>query len=729
MTTPDAPDLPLTPGAIRVLQELGPRPGVGVNDWLLLFLDRFGPMVGALAPGLDLAGTKASLRQSVTGGNNGAALDADRLTQEARAIARGLGKAQVAERDLVAAALRAAGHVVTYQLGVASPPRKPDTEPAGKAPGDPSPPAAPLAGIRTLSPTPTLERFGRDLTQAARDGVLPSCVGRDTEIETIIETLCRRTKRNPLLVGAAGTGKTAIVEGIARRIAQDQVPAPLRGVRLFGLQPSALVAGAGIVGELDKRVGAILAEAKQDGIVLFIDEVHAIMGAGGREGTGDISSMLKPALARGEIACIAATTDEEYRQFIEHDRALERRFQPIRIQELSPERTLEVLKVVRDDLVRGRGLEVGDEVLTWLVDVARQFMPNRHFPDKAVDLLDQTVANGVSRALTRITRVEAEAVVKRMLGIPSLERTRLDTLRARLVDQQLLDGFAADRLVARLEVTSRGLDLRAARPNAVLALQGPMHDRALLLSEAIAEGLYGDPRRVVRIDFARFQDDASITALLGSPAGYVGYEDRHALYAVAEMPWSVVLCDRIDRCHPAVLAAFTPAITQGMITDFRGRRIYLSDAVVIFTLGGEQGREIATIGFAAQDRGPDRDEPADAEDLEERLGPELAATVDFTFSEAPQAVSLGSEWITARLLPDVAARHREHGVTLEWDASIVTWLAGAWSANASAREVEQLVEHEISPALVRALYQGSSPVPSRYVVKRQQANLVVERIP
>ncbi|MBL8978650.1 MAG: ATP-dependent Clp protease ATP-binding subunit, partial [Gemmatimonadetes bacterium] len=359
MTTPDAPDLPLTPGAIRVLQELGPRPGVGVNDWLLLFLDRFGPMVGALAPGLDLAGTKASLRQSVTGGNNGAALDADRLTQEARAIARGLGKAQVAERDLVAAALRAAGHVVTYQLGVASPPRKPDTEPAGKAPGDPSPPAAPLAGIRTLSPTPTLERFGRDLTQAARDGVLPSCVGRDTEIETIIETLCRRTKRNPLLVGAAGTGKTAIVEGIARRIAQDQVPAPLRGVRLFGLQPSALVAGAGIVGELDKRVGAILAEAKQDGIVLFIDEVHAIMGAGGREGTGDISSMLKPALARGEIACIAATTDEEYRQFIEHDRALERRFQPIRIQELSPERTLEVLKVVRDDLVRGRGLEVG----------------------------------------------------------------------------------------------------------------------------------------------------------------------------------------------------------------------------------------------------------------------------------------------------------------------------------------------------------------------------------
>ena len=727
MTIPAPADLPLTAGAARLLRELGDRPAAGLSDWLLLFLERYAPMVATLSPGLDLATAKQAARAAAQGTQP---YPAATLEREASAIARGLGKGMVGERDLLAAVLRASGHPVTYQVttppvATASAAPASDSEAGKRAPD--APPAAALDGIRTLQPTPTLERFGRDLTQAAREGKLPSCVGRDTEIETIIETLCRRTKRNPLLVGAAGTGKTAIVEGIAQRIAAGQVPAPLQGVRLFGLQPSALVAGAGIVGELDKRVGAILAEAKQDGIVLFIDEVHAIMGAGGREGTGDLSSMLKPALARGEIACIGATTDEEYRRFIEHDRALERRFQPVRIAELTPERTLEVLKVVRDDLTRGRGLTVGDEVLRWIVDVARQFMPNRHFPDKAVDLLDQAVAHGVSRGLTAVTRVEAEAVVKRMLGLPSLERARLASLRDRLVQEQLLDDDSAERLVGRLEVTSRGLDLRAARPNAVVALGGEMHEHAPTLAEVIAEGLYGDARRVVRIDFARFQDDASLTALLGSPAGYVGYEDRHALYALAEMPWSVVLCDRIDRCHPSVLAAFLPAITQGVITDFQGRRIYLSDAVVLMTLGAARDREIGTIGFAAAAPAPDRDEPEP--DLTERLGPELAATVDFWFDEAPAASALGSDWITTRLLPEVAARHREHGVTLDWDASIVAWLAGAWKAHANARAVEHLVEHEISPALVRALYQGGNPAGTRYVVRRQQADLIVEAVP
>ncbi len=724
MTAADAAGLPLTPGAQRILQELATRPNAGVNDWLALFLDRFAPMVGSLSPNLDLAGTKSAVRAAVQQGQPGPTLGADALTVQAREIAQGLGKAQVGERDLVAAVLRAAGHPVVYPT--TAPPARPiEAAGTGKTIPAAAEPAAPLSGIRTLAPTPTLDKFGRDLTQAARDGKLPPCVGRDTEIETIIETLCRRTKRNPLLVGAAGTGKTAIVEGIAQRIIRGEVPVPLQGVRLVGLQPSALVAGAGIVGELDKRVGAILAESAQDGIVLFIDEVHAIMGAGGREGTGDISSMLKPALARGEIACIAATTDEEYRQFIEHDRALERRFQPIRIQELSPERTLEVLKVVRDDLVRGRSITVADDVLAWLVDIARQFMPNRHFPDKAVDLLDQSVAHGVSRGLVAVTRADAETVVKRMLGIPTLERARLDALRAQLEERQLLDHLSADRLVGRLEVTSRGLDLHAARPNAIIALSGPMAERALPLCETIAEGLYGDPRRVVRIDFARFQDDASITALLGSPAGYVGYEDRHALYALAEMPWSVVLCDRLDRCHPAVLAAFAPALTQGMITDFRGRRIYLSDAVVVITVASEAGREMDTIGFGVP-AAPSVERHAPA--LADSIGRELAGIVDFTFSEAAEAVALGNEWITGRLLPQVAARHREHGIVLEWDPSIVNWLAAEWSSSRDTTGLEQLIEQEVSPALVRALYQGTGPVPSRYVIRRQQANLVIERL-
>jgi ATP-dependent Clp protease ATP-binding subunit ClpC len=435
-----------------------------------------------------------------------------------------------------------------------------------------------------------------------------------------------------------------------------------------------------------------------------------------------MASMIKPALARGDIACIAATTNDEYRKFIEADRALERRFQPIRVEELSPAQTLEVIKSVRDDLVKGRNIEVGDDILAWLVDVAKQFMPNRCFPDKAVDLLDQTIAYGVTHELTRIQRSDAEQVVRRMLGMPSLERLGLDEMRVSLVSRGLLSQSDADLLVERLEVTSRGLDMRAARPNAVVLLSGDLVESADAIATTIAEGVYGSADRIVRVDLGRLQDDSDSNVLLGSPPGYIGYSDRHALDPLAEMPWSVVLCTRADLCHRSVLAALTPGISTGVVTDMRGRRIYFSDAVVILTTTTVSERPRA-VGFGVRVADTANDEAP-----HELLGQDLASAIDFVFSDRPGNAEESSEWITTRLLPEVAARHRERGVELVWDASVVEWLAAEWKASHDMRGLERQVENQIGRALVRELYSGSAPASGRCVVKRQSASVIVERV-
>jgi ATP-dependent Clp protease ATP-binding subunit ClpC len=267
------PDFPLTPGAQRLVDQFAGKQNTHVSEWLGALLDRYAPMVDTLVPGLDKNGLKTAAQASA---NTTAPLDSAAVLQGARTFAQAAGKLKVAERDIAAAVLRAAG----YEITIAPAEVRREVSPAVTTtqPGNAAAPAV----ARAIKPTPTLDKFGRDLTRAAFEGKLQPVVGRAAEIETTMETLCRRTKRNPLLVGPAGTGKTAIVEGLAQRIVKGDVPAPLRGVRLISIQPSSLVAGAGIVGELEKRLGAILAEADQDGVLIFIDEVHAIMGAGGR---------------------------------------------------------------------------------------------------------------------------------------------------------------------------------------------------------------------------------------------------------------------------------------------------------------------------------------------------------------------------------------------------------------------------------------------------------------
>ncbi len=684
-----------------------------VNHWLLALVDRFGPMAESLTTGLDQTAIKRYLRDQLRQGIQGMPLSDNDVLAKALARAAMRGKQQIMERDLAAAILQAAN----YELTAAAPPTPTPSTPtssvtptAGSSPkAIPEPTASttvastpvPQPGTdppRAMRPTPTLEQFGRDLTREAREGKLPPVVGREAEIQLMIETLCRTTKRNPVLVGPAGSGKTAIVEGLAQRIARGEVPAALRGSRLLAIQPSTLVAGAGMVGELEKRMKALLAEANQDGMLLFIDEVHSIIGAGGAPGSSDMASLLKPTLARGEIACIAATTDDEYRRFIEQDAALERRFQPIRIQEMTPEQALVVITSLRDSLASRRGVKVGDEILRWLIEFAGRYLRNRNFPDKAVDLLEQCIAFAITQGRDIVTMAEAEAVAQRMIGMPLAIEERLHPLQKQLIDDALLANEDAQALTSRLEVTLRGLDLRSSRPNAVLLLL----DQAAAVSEAlagvIAERLFGASDRVVAIDFGRFVHPADVTMLIGAPPGYVGYSDSLPLHRLFQMPWCVVRCENVHACHPQVLAVFLQALATGVLTDARGKRIYLSDTVVLMTaaVGVEEHR---SIGFRQADASKRSDT---RQAVSAALGEELVDLADIVCAEVPIVDAAQRHFLT-RLLTTLAERYQAQGLVLHWDASIVDWLATQQDRAASQLDWERLVDQHISPQLVRSL--------------------------
>jgi ATP-dependent Clp protease ATP-binding subunit ClpC len=550
-------------------------------------------------------------------------------------------------------------------------------------------------------------------------------IGRVEEVQLVTETLCRRTKRNPVLVGPAGVGKTAIVEGLAQRIVRGEVPDELKNVRILALQPSTLVAGASVVGELEKRMRAILTEANQDGIILFIDEVHSIIGAGGMPGSSDIASLLKPALARGDIACIAATTDDEYRRYIEPDGALERRFQPVRVQELSPEITLQVLKSLRDDLGKLREVDVPDEVLQRLIDFAGQFMRNRHFPDKAVDLLEQCVAYAITQDRRAVTEADAVAVVQRMIGMPLALSERLSSLQEKLRERGLMREDDIETLVNRLDVTMRGLDLRLSRPNAVILLIGEAKDNDEALSEVIAKELFGAEDRVVAIDFSRFVHPADVTALIGAPPGYVGYSDSLPLHRVAQIPWCVLRCENIDSSHPAVLEVLIQSLSDGFISEARGKRIYLSDCVVILTANVESN-EVRPLGFQRTDGV----ESASLRPIVERLlGSQLADQVDLVSAEVAEVGDAQRRWLEKGLLTDLSERYGKAGVTLTWDESLINWLLSEQGSYANGRDWERLVDERLSPLLVRHLPEPGATEKPSLVVKYEGDKILVDVVP
>ncbi len=455
-----------------------------------------------------------------------------------------------------------------------------------------------------------LERFGTDLTLLAKCGKIDPVVGREEEIARTIQILSRRKKSNPILIGEAGVGKSAIVEGLALRIAHGEVPQSLRNKCIFSLDVSSLVAGTKFRGEFEERMQQLLEELlRADDTILFIDEIHTIVGAGATQGTLDTANILKPALARGEIQTIGATTLDEYRRTIENDAALERRFQRVMVEPTTASQTLSILKSIAPRYEHHHAVCYSDEALQACITLTERYITDRYLPDKAIDVMDEAGAsahhNGLSHGCITISADDIAKVVTAMTGIPAerishSEKERLrhleEHLRRRVIGQE----EAVGRVVGSLQRSRAGLK-EENRPMGVFLFTGPSGVGKTLLAKELSKHIFGSEQRIIRIDMSEYAERHTISRLIGSPPGYVGYGDGGQLTeSVRRRPYSVILFDEIEKAHPDIFNTMLQLFDEGHLTDGQGRKVDFRNTVIILTsnLGSRANSEsIPRIGF------------------------------------------------------------------------------------------------------------------------------------
>jgi len=529
--------------------------------------------------------------------------------------------------------------------------------------GQGAPPGAGGAGGR--SATPTLDEFGRDLTAMAREGRVDPVIGRDDEIEQTIEVLSRRGKNNPVLIGEAGVGKTAIVEGLAQRIVDDDVPQTLGGKRVVQLELSGVVAGTRYRGDFEERVKRIIDEIREhrDELIIFIDELHTLVGAGGSsEGGMDAGSMLKPALARGELHIVGATTLDEYRKNIEKDAALARRFQPILVPEPTVDDTITILRGLRDRYEAHHQVRYTDEALVAAVELSDRYVTDRFLPDKAIDLIDQAGARvrlrittprrdvrDLERRAEELQRDKDQAIANEQYELASQLRDRISQVRQQLEDLGVGSSSVPEVTPDDIaEVVSRAtgipvLQLTEEEKDRLLRLEQHLHDRVIgqdeavgavaeavrrsraglgdpdrpvgsflflgptgvgktELARALTEALFGADSRMIRLDMSEFQERHTVSRLVGAPPGYVGYDEAGQLTeAVRRRPYSVILLDEIEKAHPDVFNILLQVLDDGRLTDGQGRTVDFKNTVLIMTsnLGSDLiTRRAGPLGFA-----------------------------------------------------------------------------------------------------------------------------------
>jgi len=568
-----------------------------------------------------------------------------------------------------------------------------------------SPLQAPLEWAKRLrNGTPTLSAFSRDLTELAAEGRLDPVVGREREVERVINVLARRAKNNPVLIGEPGVGKTAVVEGLAARIAAGAVPAALKGKRVLALAVGPLVAGTKYRGEFEGRVKRILDEirgASRD-VILFIDELHTLVGAGSAEGSLDLASMIKPELARGELQCIGATTLDEYRRYVEADAALERRFQPVFVDEPSVEETVEILRGLRNRYADHHGVDIGDDALLAAATLSARYVAERHLPDKAIDLVDEAAAGVALRGGGRVTPDHIAAVVSQWTGVPQGqldegETARLlsleDTLARRVIGQEAAIGAVADavrRGRAGLKDPRRPLSFLFAGPTGVGKTE---------LARALAHFLFGSDEAMVRLDMSEYMEAHAASRLLGAPPGYVGHEEAGLLTEpVRRRPYSVVLFDEIEKAHPDVAGILLQLLDEGRVTDAHGRTVDFRHTLVVMTTHASD-TELAIA-------------------LDEELLGRIDEIVPFNDLDLEQLAR-----IVDLHLGEVASRLRERGVELQVDAEARIALARAAQQDGSgARMVRRTVARLVSNPLSAALLRGAFPKGS---VARLSADLTL----
>jgi ATP-dependent Clp protease ATP-binding subunit ClpC len=624
------------------------------------------------------------------------------------------------ERGIDAGAIREAA------LGLVRPPA---VVPVPVAPTAPAVPRAVAPGNAPSSDTPELDRYGRDLTRLAREGALGPVVGRREVLLEILRTLARESKSNPLLVGEAGVGKTALVEALALRAAAGKDAAVLGGRRIVELNVGALLAGTQYRGEFEERVTKILDEVRgHPEILIFIDELHTIVGAG-RTGQGamDAANLLKPALARGDFRCIGATTPEEYRRYIEPDAALERRFARVNVPEPGRDEAIEILRGRCPQWERHHGVVVEADALEAAVDLSIRFDPDLRLPDKAIDLIDKAASRARVPMLSvgapsvaapasspvRVTAPLVAEVLAEKRGLP-VELVRASGQGgARLLQ---LEGFLRERIIGQDEALARVAQrLRLAHsglqeskgPLAVLLFLGPTGVGKTETARALAEFLFGRPSDVTRFDMSELMEEHSVSKLIGAPPGYVGHDEEGQLTgAIRAQPYSVVLLDEVEKAHPRVLDVLLQLFDDGRLTDSKGRTADARHAVFVMTsnLGSGADPE-AVVGFGTREA----ESASDAALSEARrfFRPELLNRIDEVIAfRALDGEALRR--IARPMLQALASRVRErHGVELIVSPEAEEFLARAgFSAEQGAREMDRTIERLVQAPLSGLVLSG-----------------------
>ncbi len=563
--------------------------------------------------------------------------------------------------------------------------------------------------------TPTLDRYGRDLTALAREEKLTPLIGREREIAGMMEILCRQTKRNPILVGEPGVGKTALAEGLAQRVAEGQVPAQLKDKRVVELSISALAAGASAMGEFEKRLQAVVREAKSAGdVVIFIDEVHALVGAGGQPGLQDAATILKPALSRGEITCIGATTTHDYRKYVEKDGALARRFQPVSVKEPDRDTTLDILAMLAPRHESHFGVKIEPDILHEIYELTRRYLKNHHYPDKAIDLLERASARAMlSRGEgAQVTSDTLRSVLSDMTGIPlerldSDEMARYlrmeDSLKQRVIGQDT----AVEAVAGLVRLTKRRLDLSPRQPDGVFLFVGPTGVGKTELSKALTEFLFGDEERLIRLDMSEFSEEFTISRLIGAPPGYVGYDQGGQLTErVRSQPFCVLLLDEIEKAHPVVLNLFLQVFDDGRLTDAQGRTVYFSDCTVIMTsnLGGDLWFR-RPIGFGQEAVPITAAEETVVTQVRKRLPAEFISRIDEIVLFHPLDEETAIEIARLKLDRTIRRRFADEGIAITFDESVARYVVQhGFDPQLGARHLERVIQKEILEPLAAETY-------------------------
>ena len=646
----------------------------------------------------------------------------------------------------------------------------------------------------TMEGTPTLDALARDLTRQAIEQRLDPVVGRNKEVRRLVQILSRRTKNNPVLVGEPGVGKTAIVEGLAQRIIHGQVPEDMLHKRVMMLDMGSLVAGTKFRGEFEERLKKIIDEIYNDGhIILFIDEIHTLIGAGSAEGSVDASNILKPALARGEIQLIGATTLNEYQKYVEKDSALERRLAKVQVDEPSQEEAVQILQGLRPRYEEHHGLRISDEAIEAAVTMSVRYIHSRQLPDKAIDLIDESAAkvrldasdkpSKVADLQNELVRVNAEKeeaiynqafeqaaqlrleerkiaeklaqaqqkqienqdlqvvsaedvaeVVSQWTGVPVQQIAKKESQRLmdleKILHQRVVGQDKAVVAVSRAIRRARSGLKDPNRPIGSFMFLGPTGVGKTELAKALAQAMFGSEDALIRVDMSEFMEKYSTSRLIGSPPGYVGYEEGGQLTEkVRTKPYSVILLDEVEKAHPDIFNILLQVLDDGYLTDAKGRKVDFRNTILIMTsnLGATQLREEKSVGFNAVDQSKDQRamEKRILEELKKAYRPEFLNRIDETVvfnsldaSEIHEIVKIMSRQIVARMA--------EQGIQLKITPSAIDVIGKAgFDPEYGARPIRRALQREIEDKLSEALISGQVQLGDAVTIGASKGNITL----